>query len=349
MTKKVHIIGCDGTWQTDTQENPTNVSLLLNALADADATGAPQIRKHFDGVAAHKKGLAKIFGGITGHGLSKKIRASYLYLAENYNPGDDIVLIGFSRGSYEVRSLAGLIYKCGIPNRHGISGNNLEAAVEHAYEFYRCNLKPNSDEAKAFRTTHAVHECPKMILACFDTVGSLGIPRTPLNIISSIINAQDQFHDTKVNRNIRLALHAVAVDETRQSFCPTPMQKSDGADTPVHTRYFVGDHVAVGGGSEKNVDKPISDIPALWIAQMLAANSNVRFDEQKLKDIFNPNALANKGSNFNAGGFWRFMLKTIRKIEKPEDLHETVETRVKADPKYRPKALKAFIQKFTGK
>lgn len=346
MAKKVHIIGCDGTWQTEDQKNPTNVALLLHAVADNDAAGAPQLRKHFNGVASDKKRLQRIWDGATGNGLSRKVKEAYLYIAQNYTPGDDIVLVGFSRGSYTVRSLAGLIYKCGIPDRNGKDGNDLEGAVDRAYDFYRCNRKPASPEAKNFRAQHAINDNPQMKLACFDTVGALGIPKTPLNIISTIINSADQFHDTRVNPNITLALHAVSIDETRKSFIPTPMDKSDdAAQTVIYTRYFVGDHGGVGGGSEANKNKPISDIAALWVAETLETNSNVRFDHKKLQAIFNPDALANKGSDFDAGGIWRWMLKTVRDVPDVQSLHPTVKQRVKAQDDYRPKALKKFINK----
>lgn len=351
MTKKVHIIGCDGTWQKKSQKNPTNVPLLLQSLDAFDAAGNPQVSKYFDGVGSQKKFLSKIWAGITGKGISQKIRDAYLYLAENYNPDDEIILIGFSRGSYSARSLAGMIYKCGILDRRGPGGNNLQDAVEKAYKFYRCALKPNGPEAQAFREKHSIKDAngplrPKMKIACFDTVGALGIPRTPLNIISGIINLRDQFHDTKVNRDITLALHAVAIDETRKHFSPTPMEKSDGAGTAIHTRYFIGDHTTVGGG-ENTEDKPLSDIPALWIAKKLEENSSLRFDPKKLKDTFNPNAQANLGRDFGAKGFWHFF-KSARKIDNPDLLDPSVKERIKIDATYRPKPLRAFIQKLLG-
>lgn len=51
---------------------------------------------------------------ITGLGLSENIREAYAFLADNYSPGDSIFLVGFSRGAFTARSLAGLISQVGL-------------------------------------------------------------------------------------------------------------------------------------------------------------------------------------------------------------------------------------------
>lgn len=56
-------------------------------------------------------------GGATGTGLVENVYNAYQFLADNYNEGDEIYLFGFSRGAYTVRSLAGMIYKCGLLKR----------------------------------------------------------------------------------------------------------------------------------------------------------------------------------------------------------------------------------------
>ena len=44
-----------------------------------------------------------------GRGINRQIRRAYGYLASRYKPGDRIYFIGYSRGAYGVRSLAGVI------------------------------------------------------------------------------------------------------------------------------------------------------------------------------------------------------------------------------------------------
>jgi len=52
---------------------------------------------------------------------SKNIREVYSFIAANYVPGDEIILIGFSRGAFTVRSVAGMIKDIGLLTRYGMS------------------------------------------------------------------------------------------------------------------------------------------------------------------------------------------------------------------------------------
>lgn len=62
-----------------------------------------------------------ISGGLTGRGISENIREVYSFLAANYTPGDEIVLIGFSRGAFTVRSVASMIRDLGLLTRAGMN------------------------------------------------------------------------------------------------------------------------------------------------------------------------------------------------------------------------------------
>ena len=47
-------------------------------------------------------------------GISENIRVAYAFIAKNYQPGDEIILIGFSRGAFTARSIAGFISAVGL-------------------------------------------------------------------------------------------------------------------------------------------------------------------------------------------------------------------------------------------
>lgn len=47
----------------------------------------------------------------------QNIREVYSFIAANYTPGDDIVLIGFSRGAFTSRSVAAMIGDIGLLTR----------------------------------------------------------------------------------------------------------------------------------------------------------------------------------------------------------------------------------------
>jgi hypothetical protein len=44
-----------------------------------------------------------------GYGLSNDIRDAYIFIANHYEPDDQLFLFGFSRGAYTVRAVTGLL------------------------------------------------------------------------------------------------------------------------------------------------------------------------------------------------------------------------------------------------
>ncbi len=78
---------------------------------------------------------------------------------EFYEAGDNIYLFGFSRGAFTVRSLAGMIYKCGLLEK---GSDNL---VEYASKIYNTKkmMKSRPDLKRYFRV-HA-----RFILLAFGT------------------------------------------------------------------------------------------------------------------------------------------------------------------------------------
>ena len=52
-----------------------------------------------------------------GLGLEENAEDAYSFIAHNYLEGDEIFLIGFSRGAYTARFVAGLLGKIGLLSR----------------------------------------------------------------------------------------------------------------------------------------------------------------------------------------------------------------------------------------
>lgn len=61
-----------------------------------------------------------IWGGATGEGLSENIREAYGFLASNYDRGDEIFLLGFSRGAFTARSICAMINSVGLLTMRGM-------------------------------------------------------------------------------------------------------------------------------------------------------------------------------------------------------------------------------------
>ena len=109
MSKRI-VVCADGTWNRPEQDlkkdHPTNVLRFARAIKPMATDQKPQHVFYDWGIGAYHD---KLVAGATGKGLHKNITDSYRYIVQNYTPGAEIFLFGFSRGAYTVRSVCGLI------------------------------------------------------------------------------------------------------------------------------------------------------------------------------------------------------------------------------------------------
>ncbi|TCL74709.1 DUF2235 domain-containing protein [Rhizobium sp. BK251] len=253
------IVCSDGTWNTpDEMEaglpSPTNVVKLYNALGAADKDGEQQKSYYHPGVGTDGTWWDKALGGGTGKGLDQNIMSAYFWLARNYSPGDRIWLFGFSRGAYTVRSLGGMISKCGLLKLGAAGSTDTKDwnAVDTVFQAYRASgpSKIVATRAMPFHNTDVGNlpskQTPLHFIGVWDTVGSLGIP-DDLVFLNLLDNPNDhRFHDTKLSDIVVHARHAVALDEIRQSFIPTLWEGNATSD--LKQLWFPGAHGDVGGG-----------------------------------------------------------------------------------------------------
>src|ERR1700712_3279886 len=130
MTKRL-IVCFDGTWNAaDSGGAETNVVKLGRAIRGNGQDGALQIVLYLRGVGTG--GLSdRVIGGAFGEGVESNLRSGYMFLAQNYMPGDEIFLFGFSRGAFTARSLSGFIGASGLLKRDCLD----EIAL--AWDYYR--------------------------------------------------------------------------------------------------------------------------------------------------------------------------------------------------------------------
>lgn len=255
------VVCCDGSWNTPEMESPTNVVRLARAVRTRAADGHPQIVYYDQGVGTHGP-IDKIVGGAMGAGLDFNVREAYRFLAGNYEEGDEIYLFGFSRGAYTVRSLAGMIGLAGMLGRRQMT------EVAEAYESYRKEKHRDAAAAVEFRSKHGTRVPPITLLGCWDTVGALGIPdKLPGIGIDERFNKRYRWVDTKLGAHVEHALHALAIDERRVEFEPTPMESVTDGQT-LQQVWFPGDHGSVGGG--ENHKEPLSRIALEWMTETMA-------------------------------------------------------------------------------
>lgn len=329
------IVCCDGTWQDLESSYPSNVVKLTQGIKRTADDGTEQIVFYDPGIGTETN---KLSGGAAGVGIDRNIQDCYRFLCLNYDPEDEIYLFGFSRGAYTVRSLAGMIHCSGLLKRPYVT----DAA--EAYELYRNrDINPADNQAVEYRKIHG-DRIPITLIGCFDTVGSLGIPVFPLfKIFKPWLHKRYAFYDTTLNRDVKNAIHAVAIDEIRELFDVTLMSKNVNApDQRLMQKWFPGGHGCVGGGTEAT--RTLSDGALKWMINSIG--------DLGLGLEFNIDAIPTgikTGCECpfdNSPGIYRLGGIKLRKVgDSVEELHESAIKRIKDISNYRPKNLEEIIDK----
>ncbi|MDQ4117997.1 MAG: DUF2235 domain-containing protein [Actinomycetota bacterium] len=260
------VVCCDGTWNTADQQSPTNVARFHDSVAPRGDDGVEQRPHYHPGVGTNW--WDRWAGGAFGVGLSEIVLDAYRWVVANFEPGDELFLVGFSRGAYTARSTVGLIRNCGVlrPAEFG--------RVHEAYDLYRRRdpaSGPDAVEAKAFRERYA-HETRIRFVGVWDTVGALGIPFSG-NALVNRINKPWHFHDTKLSSTVDHARQALAIDERRRPFAPAVWAPPASGDVPRRQVWFPGVHSDVGGGYP---DRQLADVTLRWIVEG-AADAGLAF------------------------------------------------------------------------
>lgn len=280
------VICLDGTWNTPDQRDrgrqiPSNVVKMARAVATRTATPLPPQVVYYDTGVGTRGVLDRFIGGVTGYGISENIRAAYRWLIEHFRHDDRIFLFGFSRGAYSVRSLAGLIGICGIPQQYE---GSLDDVVKQAYAIYR-DKKPRSRNTKANRFVERTNanRADLHFIGVWDTVGALGVPtRGPIGWWT---RRRSGFHDVNLGSHIKHAFHALAINERRGPFQPALWSATTNSSRVVVQAWFPGVHSNIGGGY---VDNGLSDRALLWMIYNANAHG-LCFDENYINLSLRPN------------------------------------------------------------
>ena len=335
MNKRI-VICADGTWnrpEKDIKEDfPTNILRLARAIKPIDIDGNPQQVFYDWGVGSY---YDKVVGGATGKGLHKNILDDYRYIVQNYAPGDEIFLFGFSRGSYTIRSLCGLINNCGILKRPDAN------LIQQAFNLYKKPGKVNSpsgDNSIAFREEYSHPDKTVHFVGVWDTVGAMGIPISFLGLFDD----KDEFYDTKIGSNVKVARHAMAIDEHRSDFVPTIWEEKPTMD--LIQVWFSGAHSNIGGSYKPDSDGTLlSDNTLDWMTKEAAMHGLTM--EPHLHDSINTNPTATLHNSRRS--FYRLKGKHYRDLNHQKGqvlFHRSVKQRWDTDDKYRPDNLTEYLE-----
>lgn len=346
------IICCDGTNNEFGRQNVTNVIKFFNLLDDIDPKS--QISYYSPGVGT--MGGSKWIKSAFGWGVEEDIRDMYKYLMDRYSNGDKIFLLGFSRGAYAVRGLAGLINKCGLLQK---GNDNL---IRYALDMYW--NKNNLTEADMFKDAFS-RSIETYFVGVWDTVSSyFPYPRSHV------------FGDNILRHSVRFGYQALAIDERRADFnaevwrneminLPDVNKKrkheniydpnSDQEEFPmIEQVWFAGVHSNIGGFYDED---GLSNVSLKWMINKGLLH-NLIFRKNTKEDFTSnltnpPNKIISTDEipEFTEGdyrdkiidssvGLWNLRPKRRRKIPENSRIHETVLKRMRyADVSYHPKNL----------
>lgn len=289
-----HVVCLDGTGQVRSQPNPTNISKIFSALGGAVVDGGnnswettspagrpSQTGKYLPGVGTAGNSILQILGKAFGDGIAEQIVRAHTFLSRNYSAGDNIIIVGFSRGAAAARALAGFVAVQGLLDKTRYPDDQSQASKDAAYlraiaawYQYRQNnpayanqnrltdISLQSGQQVPVLTPADYVAVPQVLaVAVFDTVSSVGPPEIDFNG-----DAVYDFNicDTVLNPKVKNGLHALSADEIRDIFGPTYWTARAGITQVI----FPGAHSDVGGGY---AETQLSDGALNWMLAQLAA------------------------------------------------------------------------------
>ena len=333
----------DGTWNVP--QHHTNVWRLAELLAPFDPAGVPQAKEYVVGVGTSR--MSRLIGAF-GKGINDRVRRAYRWLANNYSPGDEIYVFGFSRGAFEARSLVGFLDRCGLSVRDDVP------IVAELFERYRRpDVVPRRSELASADRLLTVEErrfldgtrsVEVRFLGVWDTVRYLDIP---LGNIRGFSRSENLFHEIMTTRSCRTIRQAIAIDEHRKPYRVEhfELRPEQANRVDIEQRWFAGDHCDVGGG---HLGGMISDVPLLWM-QREAASAGLHFTNlQRLTGDEHDYILHDTYRRFLGGGYSFFSSRDYRPIEGRRSVRSTIDAsvfkRCREDRRYRPGNLRDWAE-----
>lgn len=307
---RTHVIILDGTMSSLEPGHETNAGATFRLCCEM----GNELSVYYEsGVQWHSwRGTLDV---LTGKGINRQIRRAYGYLASRYRPGDRVFLMGYSRGAYAVRSLAGAIDMVGLIKAEHATMRNIRTAYRH----YENN--PGGPHAVAFAQAHCHEKVEIEMVGVWDTVKALGM-RLPF--LWRWAEARHAFHNHRLGPSIHNGFHALALNETRQVFTPVMWACPPTIKGRIEQVWFRGSHGDVGGqlgGYE--AARPLANIPLIWMLEQAESCGLPLPDGWQARFFTDPHG--------PSVGTWRgwgkiFLLRSRRIVGRDvsERLHETV-------------------------
>lgn len=252
------VVLIDGTLSTLHPDKVTNVGQIYHLLSDLPFKQRPMLYYEPGMQWDRAKDVWQVISGV---GINRQIQRAYGWLASRYRPGDRIFLIGYSRGAFAARSLAGVIDRLGLLKARAATERNIRDLYRHYRE------GPETACAQRFAKRFCYDHTPIEMVGVFDTVKALGL-RLP--ILWRLTEPRHAFHSPELSHNVRHGFHALALHETRMAFAPVLWEEPDGWQGRVEQVWFRGTHGDIGGQlAGQGSARPLSNLPLCWMLERL--------------------------------------------------------------------------------
>lgn len=309
----VHVVILDGTLSSLELGCETNAGLIYKLIDEN-----PQASVYYE-AGLQWTSVKSGWDVMVGKGINRQIQRAYSWLATHYREGDKIILVGYSRGAYAVRSLAGVIDRVGLLSPEHVS----DLKVQDVYQHYRQD--PDRPEAKSFAAQFCRPNTPIEAVAVFDTVKALGIVFPVLWRLSEKSHA---FHSHALGDHVRHGFHALALNETRVAYRPIMWRCPTQWPGHMQQMWFCGSHGDIGGHlNDFNAARPLSNIPLIWMGERLEKCDVKLPNDWQVRFVQNPDA----PSVGNWRGFAKmFLTRRKRKVGncRTEQIHQSVQREV---------------------
>lgn len=324
----------------------SNVARFYEALDLADPT--KQVALYQPGVGTFgapsallpaAREFTRILGLALGYGLRANLAEAFAFLAAHHVPGDQIHLVGFSRGAYTARALSGMLELVGLLRPEA---QNLVPSVvtEYTRDSGRKRQRSKADDNAYFdrvrifssmfaeRIDERQGHVPIRFVGLWDTVEAAGSLR-----------GRTRWAFTGYLPHATTVRHAVAIDEQRRPYreylvTPLGSQKHLFPLGPQDLKevWFAGVHSDVGGMFKGG--SRISDIPLHWMVRE-ADDAGLRFrvgKQQQIADMareVKPDAPPHV-----MDGMWRLIGRRRRGVPTRALVHDSVRERRELDAGY---------------
>ena len=250
-----HVILLDGTMGSLHPSRITSIGLIHHLLRGAESRASVYYAK-----GVEWREWREVSEVIMGWGVERQIRRAYGWLASHYREGDRIFIIGYSRGAFAARSLAGLIGRVGLVR----ADQAVERNIRLAWRYY----ERRDPAPPAFRKKFCHPETPIEMVGAFDTVRGLGLKLPFLWMFHD--EARILFHDHHLGPYVRHGFHALALDETRSVFEPLLWDSAESEAGRIEQVWFRGTHGDIGGQlGDYEAARPLANIPLVWMLTRL--------------------------------------------------------------------------------